>query len=415
MFTDWRLMVAARYTRAGAGDQLTSFTAAISGAGLVLGVAILTIVLSVMNGFEKELRERVLGVMPHGVVYLSDGADGVNDPEALQQLAGLVRSHPEVLAIAPIREGSGLIVAAGELRGVSIVGIDPVQEPAVSILNDFFVSGSFGDLGQFKVAVGSRIAGDLGLNVGDRVTWVSPEVRMSLAGPLPVTRRLTVAGIFNSGSDADQSQIYVAIEDLRRLQKGRGIEGYRILTQDLFRAPQILQDLVVSSEQRIFGASWLRRHGNLHDAIVMQKRTMFLMLMLLVAVAAFNVVSNLVMVVKEKSGDIAILRTVGASALSIRRIFVLHGLLVGAAGILVGLLVGVLMSLVVGDVVAAADRGLNLGLMDEYFIQYLPIDVRMSDLLLIASVSFAICLVATLYPASKAAASRPVEALQYES
>jgi lipoprotein-releasing system permease protein len=412
MFTDWQLMVAARYTRAGAGDQLTSFTSAISGAGLVLGVTILTIVLSVMNGFDRELRERVLGVMPHGVVYL---AGGVSDAASLGVLLAHIKSHPEVLAAAPIREGSGLIVAAGQLHGVSIVGIDPDQERGVSILDDFYISGAFEDLGGFRVAVGSRIAAALGLRVGDRVTWVSPDVRISLAGPLPVTRRLTVSGIFRSGSDADQTQIYVAITDLQKLQKGSGVEGFRILTRDLFQAPQVLQDLVLSSEQRLFGSSWLRRHGNLHDAIAMQKRTMFLMLMLLVAVAAFNVVSNLVMVVKEKAGDIAILRTMGAPAMSIRRIFVLHGLLVGSVGILVGLMVGVLLSLVIGDLVAAVDRSLGLGLMDEYFIQYLPVDIRIGDLLLIGSVSFAICLVATLYPASRAAASHPVEALQYEA
>jgi lipoprotein-releasing system permease protein len=408
---DWRIWVAARYTRAGAGDQLTSFTALISGAGLILGVAILVIVMSVMNGFERELHQRVLGVLPHGVIYTPDRSI---DKQLLRER---ILTHPGVTAIAPILEGSGLLVANGEMAGISVAGIDPVAEKDVSILSQFFISGSFDRIGdsRFNMLIGKRLADSLGVSVGEKVTFVLPDIRITLAGPLPVTRRFDVVGIFESGSDADKSQAYVTLSALRRLQKGNGTEGLRLLTTDLFAAQAIVRELVLTSDQRIYGASWLRRHGNLHGAILMQKRTMFLMLMLLVAVAAFNVVSNLMMVVKEKAQDIAIIRTVGASSSSVRLIFIFHGLLVGFVGISVGLLVGVVLSLVIGDIVGGIDRLLNMGLMDEYFIQYLPVDVRFGDLALIAGSSMLICLVATIYPAGRAAKARPVEALQYES
>ncbi len=411
LFEDWRFIVAARYTRSGTGDRLTSFTSLISGLGLVLGVAILIIVLSVMNGFERELEKRVLGILPHGVIYLPDAS---MDPQKTMQH---ILSHPDVIAVAPIFEETGLLLANGDMAGVAITGIDPEAEKKVSILDQFFVAGSMDRLGvdRFSMVLGRRLATQLSTGVGDTVTFVLPDIRISLVGPLPVTRQFTVSGIFESGTDADKTQVYVAIDDLRRIQKRHGLEGFRLLTSDLFASQDTIRELITTGRHELFGESWRSRHGNLYGAILMQKKTMLLMLMLLVAVAAFNVVSNLLMVVKEKTGDIAILRTVGASSNAVRLIFILHGLLVGAAGIILGLVVGTLMSLVISDIVSSVDDVLGLGLMDEYFIQYLPVDIRLGDMILVASVSFLICLAATVYPAGKAAQAHPVEALQYES
>ncbi|MDG2071677.1 MAG: lipoprotein-releasing ABC transporter permease subunit [Pseudomonadales bacterium] len=408
MFDDWRLGVAARYLRAGAGDQLTSLTSMISGMGLVLGVAILVIVLSVMNGFERELRVRVLGVLPHGVVYLPQG-----DLIALREELVL---HPGVKATAPLLEGSGLLLANSVMAGVSVSGIDPYAEAKASIIDDFFLAGSLQTLdAKFSMVIGQRLADQLGVSVGDNVTYVSPEVRMSLMGPLTVSRKFTVTGIYSVGADVDKTHAFVAVDDLRRLQRAQAIDGIRLWMDDMFNAPEIIRELVLTSSQRVYGSSWMQRHGNLHGAILMQKRTMFLMLMLLIAVAAFNLVSNLIMIVNEKVGDIAIIRTIGASSNAVRLIFVIHGLLVGAAGIMFGLLLGCAISLVLGDVVGWFDRVLGLGVMDEYFIQYLPVDIRLNDMALIAGSSFMVCLLATIYPASKAAKANPVEALQYES
>lgn len=409
LLADWRLSVASRYLRAGVGDKLTSFTSMISGLGLVLAVAILTIVLSVMNGFEKELRERVLGVLPHGIVSLPDGD--------LEALGKELLSHGSVIAIAPLLEGSGLLLANGRMAGILVSGVDPDRESQVSILDEFFIQGSMHDLTsqRFSLAIGKRLAEDLNVAIGDSVNFVSPEVQMSLVGPLPTSRRFTIAAIFAAGADVDKTQVYTSIEALSRLQKGRGSVGFRLLMSDLFDAPEIVRQLIVTSKQRIYGSSWTQRYGNLHGAIHMQKKTMFLMLMLLVAVAAFNVVSNLMMVVKEKAGDIAIIRTMGASTNAVRIIFITHGVLVGAVGVTIGLVLGTGLALIIDDVVLTMDGVLKLGLMDEYFIQYLPVDIRLEDILLIAVSSLAICFIATIYPAGKAAKANPVEALQYES
>jgi lipoprotein-releasing system permease protein len=409
LLDDWRLTVAARYLRAGAGDQLTSFTSIISGMGLVLGVAILLIVLSVMNGFERELRIRVLGVLPHGVIYLPQGD--------LITLQDELARHPGVKATAPLLEGSGLLLANSVMTGISVSGVDPHTEAKASIIDDYFLVGSLQTLSdrKFSMVIGKRLADQLGVSAGDKVTYVSPEVRMSLMGPLTVTRKFTVSGIYAVGADVDKTHAFVAIDDLRRLQRAQSVEGIRLWMDEMFDAPEVISELVTTSSQRVYGSSWMQRHGNLHGAILMQKRTMFLMLMLLIAVAAFNVVSNLIMIVNEKAGDIAIIRTIGASSNAVRLIFVLHGLLVGAAGIILGLLLGSAIALVLGDVVGWFDKVLGLGVMDEYFIQYLPVDIRFTDIALIAGSSFVVCLLATIYPASKAAKANPVEALQYES
>lgn len=408
----WRWSIAFRYTRSGTSDQLVSFMSLISISGLVLGVAVLVLVLSVMNGFERELRMRVLGVLPHGVIFRDQPF------ERWESAAATFLSHESVLAAAPYSEGSGLLVAEDRVVGISFYGILPEHERGVSIIHDFMVQGTLAPLtaGSFNVAIGAPLARQLGVTVGDRITLVLPDVQLTLAGPLPRTRRFEVAGLFQVGADADKSQILMHLDDANKLRKVRGVDAIRLRMVDLFEAPEVISTLVrASGAYDLYGASWMQRYGNLYGAIQVQKSTMFLLLLMLVAVAAFNVVSNLVMTVDDKRSDIAILRTLGASPRSILGIFIMHGALVGVVGIAIGIGLGVLFATYLTELYQGIDAVLGLGLMDEYFIHYLPSQVLVADVVTVAFVSFIICLFATLYPAFKAANSHPVEALQYDA
>ena len=404
-------MIALRYTRSSAADRLVSFMSFIAVAGLVLGVAVLVLVLSVMNGFEQALRDRVLAVLPHGVIFAEQGfADW-------QGTAAILTADPAVAAVAPFMEGAGLVVANGNVQGVTFTGIEPAAEAQVSIIDDFVTQGSLATLRgrDFNVAIGRSLANQLGVQLGDRLTLVLPMAQLTLAGPLPRSKRFTVSAIFAVGTDADKNQLLLHQQDVELLLGAEAVQGLRVAFVDLFEAEQVLPRLM-SSLQRddLYASSWMRRYGNLYDAIAVQKTTMFLLLLMLVAVAAFNVVSNLMMTVNDKQGDIGILRTLGASKEAIVTIFILHGALVGAIGISLGVLAGIGLALVVSDLYLFIDSTLALGIMDEYFVHYLPAEVLPADILQVAGVSMLICLLATLYPAFQAARSNPVEALQYE-
>ena len=409
MLEDWRLMIAFRYLVASGGDRLTSHTTIISGLSLVIAVGVLIIVLSVMSGFERELRQRVLGILPHAVIYKSDA-----DLNSLEQELLL---NKDIINVAPLIEGNGLLVANSEMVGVSVAGINPEKEVNVSILDDFFVKGSLKRLSEtrFSIVLGKRLADHLNVNIGDIVTFISPEVRMTLVGPLSSTRGFNLVGIFSTGTDIDMNQVYVNLPDLYALQRGQGTVGIRLLTANLFTVTEAVNASMSESEDILYASVWTERHGNLYGAILMQKRIMFLILMLMIAVAAFNVVSTLFMVVDERAGDIAIIRTIRASTNSIRNLFIIYGVVVGSVGIFFGIFFGISFSFVIDDLVKQLDSILGLGLMDEYFIQYLPIDIRLEDICLVALSSISICSLATIYPAWKAARANPVEALQYES
>ena len=426
MREDWRLAVALRLLFSARvsirNSRLISFTGLISIGGLVLAVAVLVTVLSVMNGFERELRERVLNVLPQGTLYIQqdipqDAARLSGDSST--DWRGLVAeflTHPEVTGAAPLVEGKGLIVHAGELVGVNFRGLVPEYEQTVSILHQFFVSGSMQALAShpFGVVMGEELAHRLGVELGNKITLVLPQVNYTLAGPSFTTKSLHLVGVFRVGADLDKHQIFVQLPAAMRLKRQTDIDGIVIQSTDLFNVHSIMQELVVASSHKyLYPVSWMRHYGNLYEAIQTQKSTLFLLLIILVAVAAFNLVSNLMLTLDDNRANIAILRTLGAAPAEIQLIFLLHGLAVGLIGVLLGVLIGLLLSLSLGYIYTYLSELFSLNLMSEYFIRYLPTDIIWGDILYISGLSLMICLIATIYPAAKAAAVAPVKALQH--
>lgn len=409
MLSDWRWLVALRLFGTASANQLMSFVGILSIGGLAVAVAVLVSVLSVVNGFEKELEERVLAVLPHGTIYSRKGLD--DWPELQREIL----AHPDVLGVAPVVEGSGLIVADGNMMGVAFRGIDVAQEGSVSILPDFVEGDGLAALAdtRYGALIGRELAEELGVVPGDKISLVLPDVQMSLAGPVITTKRVTVAGLFQVGADMDRSHVFLNLDDARKLKRQAEIDGIVIRTNDLFQVPRVIQE-IVSQNYTLFGISWMRQNGNLYDAIGTQKATLFLLLMLLVMVAMFNVVSNLVMTVDDNRSEIAILRTMGATPGDLRVVFMIHGMVVGIVGLVVGLLLGLLLTWSLAQLYETASRVFELNLMKEYFIRYLPVDVQLGDVLLISAASLLVSLLATLFPAGRAAKANPVEALQYD-
>jgi lipoprotein-releasing system permease protein len=409
MIDNWRCTVALRLFGSNSSNRLMSFVGLLSVGGLAVAVAILVTVLSVVNGFERELRERVLAVLPHGTVYSRTGFEDWRVTRS-----DLLRHH-EVLGVAPVVEGQGLLVVAGELTGVVFRGIDPEFEPTVSILPEFVEHGVLEQLANSKYGtiLGAELARQLGVSRGDQVSLVLPDVGFSLTGPVVTTRRLTVLGTFEVGADIDKTHIYLNMVDAQKLKRQSGIDGLVLRIPDLFDIHKVLH-AVSLSDPSLYGVSWMRQNGSLYNAIGTQKATLFLLLFVLVAVAVFNVVSNLVMTVDDNRSEIAILRTMGASPGDLRWIFIMHGLMVGVVGLLLGLLMGLALTLSLGNIYAILTDWFQLTLMQEYFIRYLPTQILVEDLAIISVVSLVISFLATIYPASRAAVANPVEALQYE-
>lgn len=389
-----------------------SFIALVSVAGLLLGVAILVVVLSMMNGFERELRERVLGVLPHAVLTLRNPAT----PATRDELMRTATAHPQVAALAPLLGGSGLLLAGQRVRGVAVSGVEPELEAAVSILPDFMQEGEFAALHQpYALLLGARLAAELKVRVGDRVSLVAPEALVSLLGVRPRMKRFTVAGIFRVGSDADLQQVFVHRRDALRLLRNTGTDGFRLKLHDLFQAHLVLQELVAEiGIERVGGQSWMFQFGSLHDAIRLQKSTLWLLLALLVLVAAFNLVSTLVLMVGERRGEIAVLRSLGASLPTVVLTFVFYGLLTGLTGISLGLLLGSLLAVTLSPLYALLVGLTGWTPMNEYFINYLPSQLLFDDLWKLAALALLLCLLATVYPALRVARLRPVELLRHE-
>jgi lipoprotein-releasing system permease protein len=413
MFKPLSICIGLRYTAAKRRNHFISFISLTSMIGLMLGVAVLISVLSVMNGFDRELKQRILGMVPHAVI---EGVNGIDDWRAVKQA---VLTHPHVLAAAPFIQGQGMVTGGGEVRGVLINGVLPDQERTVSIIEDHMVEGSLDDLkpGEFGIIVGRLLAASLRLQVGDRVTVVLPEASVTPAGVLPRLKRFTVKGIFSVGAELDGNYTLIHMDDAAKLVRTGGkAQGVRLLVDNLFAAPKVARDAARTLAGRYYVSDWTRTHGNLFQAIRMEKTMIGLLLMFIVAVAAFNIVSTLVMVVTDKTADIAILRTMGATPGRIMRIFIVQGAVIGVFGTLVGTSLGVLGALNISAFISWLEGVIGHKFLsaDVYFISYLPSQLQWQDVAIISGAGLAMSLLATIYPAWRASRIDPAEALRYE-
>lgn len=413
MFRPLSFYIGLRYTAAKRRNHFISFISLTSMIGLMLGVAVLIIVLSVMNGFDRELKQRILGMVPHAVI---EGSGPLQDWEAIDRQ---VQQHPRVLAAAPFIQGQGMVTGGGNVRGVLLNGVLPEQEKTVSIIERHMVDGSLQDLeaGEFGIIVGRLMAASLRLQIGDKVTVVLPEASVTPAGVLPRLKRFTVKGIFSVGAELDGNYTLIHMDDAAKLMRTGGKAlGVRLLVDDLFAAPRVAEQAARTLEGRYYISDWTRTHGNLFQAIRMEKTMIGLLLMFIVAVAAFNIVSTLVMVVTDKTADIAILRTMGATPGRIMRIFMVQGAVIGVFGTLIGTALGVVGALNISGFISWLEGALGHQFLsaDVYFISYLPSQLQWQDVFIISGAGLTMSLLATIYPAWRASRVDPAEALRYE-
>ena len=404
-----------RYIWSRSGNNFVSFISVISMVGIAVGVAVLIIVLSVVNGFETELRSRILSMTSHAAITSFEG--GLGDWQGAGELA---LQHPRVLSTAPFVEGEGMLVHGERISGVGVRGILPREELRVSGIGDKMKSGTLADLvpGQFGIVLGAALADELGLGVGDRVILAINQGTITPAGIMPRLRRFSVVGIFEAGMyEYDRGVAFTHLEDAARLyRRGDEVTGLRLRLDDLFQAPVVVREVAGALGGDYYVTDWTRQHRNFFRSIALSKRMLFTVLLLVVAVAAFNIVSTLVMVVKDKQSDIAILRTLGASPRSIMTIFTLQGTLIGILGIFAGVASGVAIGLNTEALVHALESLLQTRFLapDVYFISDLPSEIRVSDLLIICVTAVVLCVVSTIYPAWQGARTQPAEALRYE-
>ncbi|WP_148863038.1 lipoprotein-releasing ABC transporter permease subunit [Marinobacter fonticola] len=413
MFKPLSFSIGLRYTAAKRRNHFISFISLTSILGLMLGVALLIIVLSVMNGFDRELQQRILGMVPHATIQ---GQSTVDDWQRIDQKA---TETPDVIAAAPFIQGQGMVTGSGNVHGVMLNGILPDEERQVSIIENHMEQGSLEDLrsGEFGIIVGRLLAASLRLQIGDKVTVVLPEASITPAGVLPRLKRFTVKGIFSVGAELDGSYTLIHMDDAAKLMRTGGkAQGVRLLVDDLFKAPRVAEKVARGLGGRYYVSDWTRTHGNLFQAIRMEKTMIGLLLMFIVAVAAFNVVSTLVMVVTDKTADIAILRTMGATPGRIMRIFIVQGAIIGVSGVLVGTILGILGAENISAIISWVEGVLGITFLspDVYFISYLPSQLQWNDVFIISGSGLVMALLATIYPAWRASRVDPAEALRYE-
>ena len=414
MFRPLSIFIGTRYTRAKRRNHFISFISMTSMIGLALGVLAMIVVLSVMNGFQKEMSSRILGMVPHAVI------SGVTPLDDWKPAAEAAMKNPEVTAAVPFTEMDGMLSYKGAMQPIQISGVDPALESQVSIVTQHIVQGRMQDLkpGDFGVVIGEITARRFRLNVGDKLTLIVPEVSSAPGGITPRLQRLTVVGVFKVGAELDGSMALINMADAATIQRWQPdqVQGVRLAVKDLYAAPQVSTAIVAGLGAGYKADDWTHTQGSLFSAMKMEKTMIGLLLLMIVAVAAFNIIATLIMVVNDKGADIAILRTIGATPGQIMAIFVVQGTVIGVVGTVIGGVLGVLAAINVSAMVGWVERvtGQHIFTSDVYFISNLPSDLQGGDVALICAAGFILSFLATIYPAWRAAQIQPAHALRYE-
>ena len=412
----YELFIGLRYTRAKRRNHFISFISLTSLLGITLGMTALITVMSVMNGFQKEIRTRILGVASH--VQVSGMNEKLSD---WQGVADEAIKHSQVDAAAPYVSAQGMVSFNKVVRGVLVRGILPSTEDKVADFSRMMISGELNSLvsGEFGIVVGAELAQSLGASKGDKIVLISPQGQMTPVGILPRLKQFTITGIFKAGHfeyDSTLALIHMAdAQKLYRMERDQ-VSGVRLKLQDLFQAQQVVQELAPMISAPTLISDWTSQHANYFRAIQIEKRMLSLILALLILVAAFNIVSTLVMAVTDKEPDIAILRTLGASPRSIMKIFIIQGTLIGVFGTILGVLGGVLLAFNVDSVIAFIEYLFTVQFLSRevYYISEVPSDPHLADIVTVAALSFGLTILATIYPSYRASKVNPAEALRYE-
>lgn len=410
MLRSYVFLIGARYGLSRRHSQLVTFISRLSMLGLIIGVALLILVISIMNGFDRDLRENILGVMPQASIYHRQAID---DPEKVMNIAN---KDPRVIASSPFVQTQGLLALRKNVSPVMIYGIDPTLERETSSIHKYVDETLLLRLQHAEdvILIGRGVAEKLSTKVGDKISLLIPSPN---AQQSPVVKIVTVLGIINTNTEIDNAFSLMNIKSAAVLTAfPESVTGVRLKINDLFSAPEIAFDVVSHLPKGYYGSSWMRTHGNIYQAIQMSKNLVGLLLFLIIAIAAFNLVSTLIMVVVDKQGSIAILRTMGASTLEIMGVFMIQGGIIGSIGALVGLILGAILSWLVTPFVQLVERvfGIQFLHSDVYPITYLPSDFHWQDGFYVAFIALMISFVATLYPAWRASRVQPADALRYE-
>jgi lipoprotein-releasing system permease protein len=411
----YELLVGLRYTRARRRNRFIGINSLVSMIGIMVGVWALIVVLSVMNGFQKEVRTRILGVASH--IQITSVNNRLTD---WQPIARMAAQHAHVVATAPFVQAQAMLAAGPAVRGALVRGILPEQEEKVADLGKQMKMGSLEALkpGEFGVVLGIDLARGLQVLPGDKVAFVAPQGLVTPAGVIPRLKQFTVVGVFEAGiADADAALALVHMQDAQTLyQLGTDVSGVRLKLDDIFLARQVARELVADLPQDIYATDWTRTHANFFRAVDIEKRMMFIILTLIILVAAINIISTLVVAVTDKQADIAILRTLGARPGSVMQVFIVMGMVIGVVGTLLGVVTGIITAINIDVIVPAIENALSIKFLskDVYLIPELPSDLQWGDVIAISAMGLGLSFLATLYPSWRASRLNPAEALRYE-